>query len=381
MSAEKAIELYKTRFSSDPEVVLRAPGRVNLIGEHTDYNDGFVFPAAIDAAVYVAAGPTSGRSRFTSYERGPGDDFDAASIRKGELGGWMGYAAGMAWALREFGHDVRSNVFAASYSEVPIGSGVSSSAAIEMAFGWLWNYFDDLGIENKKLAEIAQHCEIHFVGVSCGIMDQMASAMGKLGHALFLDTRTLEIEYAPIPEDVSLVLCNTGKTRALSNSAYNQRRSECEQAAGKMGVKKLRDATLEKLVSAQDQIDDVIYRRARHVITENDRCVEYLQALKDHDLKRAGELMYASHDSLRDDYEVSCQELDVMVEAAKGSPGCFGARMTGAGFGGGAIALVETERVGDFVDRADTIYRKSAGPEPSFLVCKASQGAGPLETT
>ncbi len=366
-------ELFIHRFGVDPTVVGVAPGRINLIGEHTDYNDGFVFPAAIDKVTYIAASITDGPSQLFSEQVGEGEGFDSASVVPGKLNSWSKYPAGMAWALREFGQLPNLNVVVTS--TVPRSGGVSSSAALEMAFGVVWNKLAHLGLTNVRLAQLGQKCENGFVGVNSGIMDQMASAMGKDGMAMFLDTRSLEIEYAPIPRGLSAVLCDTNKPRALTDSAYNERRSQCEVASSILGVPSLREGTMALLEAMKGELDDVTYRRARHVITEDDRCVAFKQALGASDLPEIGRLMKGSHDSLRDDYEVSCMELDVMAESAQGAPGCVGARMTGAGFGGSCVALVHSDQVDEFVNETLSQYEKRAGRTGAAMTCGFVEGA------
>lgn len=377
MAVEAALALFRERFpDEEPTIVTLAPGRVNLIGEHTDYSDGFVFPAAIDAYVAVAACAADGPSLLTSQERGDGKPFDVASIAPGDFRAWNGYAAGVAWALREARHPVRTNIHAAVASNLPIGAGVSSSAAVELAFGVLWNELDALELDATQLALIGQRAENGFVGMNCGVMDQMASARGRDGQAMFLDTRPpYEARFAPIPQGLSIVLCDTGKSRALASSKYNERREEVERAAKALGVAALRDATMDQLERLADALDHVAYRRARHVISENDRCLRFAEALERKDLATVGALMRASHESLRDDYEVSCPELDLMAEAAWEAPGCVGARLTGAGFGGACVALVLTDKVRDFEAATDEAYRTSASYEPKFLVCRPAEGA------
>lgn len=370
--------LFTAHYGVEPDLVALAPGRVNLIGEHTDYNDGFVFPAAIDRGLYLAAKVVDGPSQLASGQIAGGESFDTASVHPGVLQSWSKYPAGMAWALREKGLSV-PNVMAYVDSDIPVGSGVSSSAAIEMAFGVAWNAFGDYGIPNKQLALLGQRCENQFVGVNSGIMDQMASAMGKDGQAMFLDTRSLDILYAPVPDGLSVVLCDTKKPRALTDSAYNERRSQCEEASAILGVSKLRDATVEGLEAAKTKMSDVVYRRAKHVITENDRCLRFKDALDAGDLAEAGRLVRASHESLRDDYEVSCPELDVMADAAAVAPGCLGARMMGAGFGGACIALVWTEQVEDFREVTLRQYDKVTKLGGEAMACRIVEGAHVVE--
>jgi galactokinase len=368
-------QLFRDQFLSEPDIVAVAPGRVNLIGEHTDYNDGFVFPAAIDKQVSVALKATDGSSKLYSAQLGDGQEFDAETVVPGEASGWVAYAAGMAWVLRERTTKPMPNIQAVVASTVPMGSGISSSAAIEMAFGVAWNRLAELGLDNKSLALLAQKCENQFVGVNCGIMDQMASAMGQDAKAMFIDTRTLDIEYASIPEGLRIVICDTKKPRALSDSAYNERRSQCEQAAQILNVPALRDAKLADLEKAKDQMTDTVYRRARHVVSEDERCLEFRGALDRNDRKLIGDLMRASHESLRDDYEVSCKELDAMAEACWSAPGCVGARMTGAGFGGACVALVEGQSARAFSDYVNKAYQEATGVVGSLTVCNAVRGA------
>jgi galactokinase len=366
---------FVEQFGAEPTVVGIAPGRINLIGEHTDYNDGFVFPAAIDRGLWIAARPTDGPTRLFSAQTGEGESFDVNDVQPGQLKEWAQYPAGMGWALRQHGASQLPNLEAVVDSTIPMGSGVSSSAAIEMAFGVVWNALANLGIDSPTLAKIGQVCENKFVGVNSGIMDQMASAMGRASRAMFLDTRTLEIEYAPVPDGVSVVLCDTKKPRELTDSAYNERRSQCEEACRILGVAKLRDADEAALEAARDRMPEVVYRRARHVITENDRCVRFKQALQDGDLETAGKLMRASHDSLRDDYEVSCPELDAMADAAAAAPGVIGARMTGAGFGGACVALVRTSDLQAFTEATLADYARRAGRTGEAMACGIVDGA------
>src|ERR1044072_8976811 len=377
MERNALVEAFRAKFSLDPEVCAVAPGRINRIGEHTDYNEGFVFPAAIDRRLYVAARRTEGNTHLESVQMGPGTPFDAMSGEPGQLDGWGQYAAGMAWVLRDRGEI--PNIQAVVHSEVPIGSGVSSSAAMELAFGVLYNDLAKLGIENKEMALLGQKDENQFVGVNSRIMDQMACAMGREGMAMFLDTRSLDIQYAPVPANLSVVLLDTKTPRALTSSAYNERRSQCERAAELLGVKALRDANEQDLARLRKIADEVVYRRARHVVTENARCQAFLEALHAGDEEKMGKLMQASHMSLRDDYEVSSKELDHMAEAAWGSPGCVGARMTGAGFGGACVALVIRNELQAFTESVNQAYRNASGISGEIVSCRPVAGARVLD--
>jgi galactokinase len=375
MVATEAVRLFKERFGAAPEVLAVAPGRINLIGEHTDYNEGFVFPIAIDRFAAVAARITPGYCEMTSEQLGHGEVFDAGKVQIGEVGGWSKHPAGVAWALRELGFEDLPNIQAVIHSDIPVASGVSSSAAVEVAFGWAWNTLGMLELEPVELAKLAQTAENRFIGVNCGIMDPTAVAMGRGGNAMFLDTRTLEIRYVPVPERFKVVLCDTGTPRALSDSAYNERRHQCELAAKAMGVQSLRDATLELLESRMGEMDGLVYLRAKHVITENGRCQGFVGALETGNDLRIGTLMRASHESLRNDYEVSTPELDAMAEACWNAPGCVGARMTGAGFGGACVALVSNVALGEFISFVRRQYREKTQLDGQFHICEAADGA------
>ena len=364
---------FRDRFGEEPETLACAPGRINLIGEHTDYNDGYVFPMAIDRHIVVAASSSPDATKVWSESYEEPSVFDTAVVRAGH--GWGRFPSGCAWVLGDHGH-ATDNLNAFVASDLPTGAGVSSSAALELAFLTLWNVRGGLGLTPLELAKLGQECEHRFIGVKCGLMDQMASALGREGHAMLIDTRSNRVEYVPLPWGLTIVLCDTGKPRSLDTSAYNQRRTECEEAARLLGVKSLRDVTPEHLEGTFPQGGGVVYSRARHVVVENQRCVQFASALKDGDLAKLGQLMQASHASLRDDYEVSCPELDAMAEACWESRGCVGARMTGAGFGGACVSLVESERLDAFLGDAEKGYRdRTNGPEPSFLPCQAAQGA------
>ena len=371
-----AVEAFRHRYEADPEIVCVAPGRVNLIGEHTDYNEGFVFPAAIDRHVVIAARRATGDgSSIFSLERKGIGQFHVNFVAPGQAldRRWWDYLAGMAWALRDETRQKLPDIDAIVHSTVPIGSGVSSSAALEMACGVMWNELAGIGLSPRELAKLGQRCENQFIGINSGIMDQMASAMGRAGHALFIDTRSLDVQYAPLPKGLAIVLCDTKKPRSLTASAYNERRRQCEAGAAAMSLASLRDATLAALEAAD--LDSVTFRRCRHVVTENARCIEFKAALKMGDREAIGRLMRASHESLRDDYEVSCPELDAMAEAAWGAPGCVGARMTGAGFGGACVALVAKRAVEEFTSATLAAYDRETNLSGEALTCNVADGA------
>jgi galactokinase len=373
MSLERALTLHRNYFGVEPKVAVFAPGRINLIGEHTDYNGGFVMPCAIDRGIWVVGRTVDGESKLMSDSAGPGKSFDSTNLHR-KPSGWAKYPAGMAWVLSEpFGE--MPNIEATVVSNLPMGSGVSSSAAMELAFAKLYQALVGFDADEKQLALLGQKCENQYVGVNCGIMDQMASACGRKNHALCIDTRSLEIDYSPVDPTLAVVLLDTKKPRALTDSAYNERRSQCEAAATAIGVRQLRDATLEKLLAKRSELDELTFRRARHVVTEDARSMAFKAALANSDRAGIFALMKGSHDSLKDDYEVSCPELDAMATAAWLAPGVYGARMTGAGFGGACVALVARNEVQAFTESVLPAYKKSTGKDGEVIVCAIDDGA------
>ena len=363
-------DAFRDRFGTEPEIIVVSPGRVNLIGEHTDYNDGFVLPAAIDKYVTLALSRTDGPTLLFSKEQGEAVPFDVAKLVPGQVQGWAKYPAGIAWAL----NSKLPNLIGTVAATLPMSSGVSSSAAIELGFATAWNQLAGLGHSPLELAKMAQRAENEFVGVNCGIMDQLAVAMGKSGHAMFIDTKSLEITYAHVPDDLAIVLLDTATPRDLAESAYNERRKECEQACEALGVTSLRYASVNLVEENWGNMSETIYKRALHVVTENARCISFVDALDKRNLLKLGLLMRASHESLRDHYEVSSPALDAMVEAAWDAPGCIGARMTGAGFGGSCVALVEASRVESFLYSTSSRYELTTGKRGNFAVCKPALG-------
>lgn len=373
VSRERAAEEFRRRFGVAPLAVAQAPGRVNLIGEHTDYHGGYVLPVAIDRNIAVAFSVAEGESHFRTMNRNDESTFEAKTCLPGEILGWPRYPAGVAWALRD--RIAIKELSAFVVGDVPTGAGLSSSAAIEVACASAWNSLAEAPLEPKELALLCQKAENDFVGVPCGVMDQMAAACGQAGHALFLDCRDLSTRLIPVLDGISIVVCDTGLKHRHSGGSYAERRQESEDAAKVLGVELLRDATLEQVDAHRDRLGDMRYRRARHVVTENSRVLDFVLALEQGHHDQIFELMQASHISLRDDYEVSCPELDAMAESAWSAPGCVGARMTGGGFGGACVALVEKECLREFQDWVDGDYRRATGRSANFLVCKAADGA------
>lgn len=365
---------FADRFGHLPNWIVRAPGRVNLIGEHTDYNDGFVLPMAIDRAVWIALRPRNDRivSVYSIDYDEPGE-FSLDRLERGQPG-WIEYLKGTAWSLQEAGHRLTGwdGVLA---GDVPLGAGLSSSAALEMATARALAAAGELPWEPAEMAKLGQRAENQWVGVNCGIMDQLISAAGRAGNALLIDCRSLQTEPVPLPQGTSVVVLDTSTRRGLVDSAYNERRRQCEQAARLLGVHALRDATIERLERSAGKMDPAVLRRARHVIAENDRTLRAADAMRRGDAVELGRLMDESHRSLRDDYEVSSDALNAMVECASAHRSCFGARMTGAGFGGCAVALVRAETADDFARDVAVAYQRKTGHSPAVYVCQAADGA------
>ncbi len=371
---EHLVSAFQARYGDLPRWVVRAPGRVNLIGEHTDYNDGFVLPLAIDRAVWIALRPRQDR-RVVAYSLDfeAEGQFDLDALRN-ENAGWIEYLKGVAWSLEQSGYRL-AGWEGVVRGDVPVGAGLSSSAALEMATARAFAACGDFGWEPARMALLAQKAENQWVGVNCGIMDQLISGCGEAGHAVLIDCRSLQTEPVPLPPETVVVVLDTATRRGLVESAYNQRRRQCEAAAQAFGVKALRDVGFEEFQRRAASLDAETARRARHVITENARTLQAAAALRNGDAAAAGRLMNASHQSLRDDYEVSSAALDAMVEAAQAHPACYGARMTGAGFGGCAVALVQAEAAEDFTRFTTAEYTRRTGKIPSVYVCRAAAGA------
>jgi len=371
-------EKFRSRFQSECEV-FRAPGRVNLIGEHTDYNEGFVFPAAIGYFCWVAISARQDR-KLVAYS----ENFD--EVREASLdampdrssGGWFDYPLGVARALDRGGKRLRgANLY--FVGEVPFGAGLSSSAAVEVATGFALLRASGLPVDLRELALAAQGAENEFVGAHCGIMDQFVSCFGLTGNALLLDCRSLAFDLVPIPAGVDLVVCNTMVKHSVGGGEYNARRSECEEAVRRLrtalpAVRALRDVSVADLERHDGLLDATLLKRVRHVVTENARVHQFATALRGGDWKAAGDSMAASHKSLREDYEVSCAELNLMVELAVVLPGCRGARMTGAGFGGCTINFVDGESSAAFCRAIADRYSAKTGVCPDAYICEAANG-------
>ncbi len=353
-----------------------APGRVNLIGEHTDYNDGFVLPLAIDRRTRVAAGPRSDQV-VTVRSRQSGDEARfGLDTRPREVGGWAAYVAGVVWAMREQGHRV-SGVDLDVDGDVPLGAGLSSSASLECAVAVALADLAGLDLDRTTLARIAQRAENDYVGMPSGVMDQMASMHGQAGHLMLIDTRSLSVEQVPLDLDAArlcLLVIDTAAAHQLVDGGYASRRRECEAAAAALGVRALRDASVDDLERIHDPL---LRRRARHVVTENARVLQVVGLLRDGGARRIGAALSASHASLRDDFDVSTDELDVVVDTAL-EAGALGARLTGGGFGGSAIALTDLEAAERITDRVGEAFSRHGFGRPTTYAVQPARGAGRL---
>jgi galactokinase len=379
------VERFRARFGGEPHVY-RAPGRVNLIGEHTDYNDGFAMPAAIEFYCWVALGTREDRTLSVySEEFSAGAEADLSSAAPAPTKTWSDYPIGVALQLEKAGFRLRgANLLIES--EVPIGAGLSSSAAIEVATALALSEQSGWSPDRVQLALLCQKAENEFVGARVGIMDQFVSLHGQQDHALMLDCRSLSFESLLIPDSVKLVISNTMVKHELASGEYNRRRADCEEAVRLLsgvlpGIRALRDVSLEQLEKHRGVLSEVIYKRALHIVSENARVLDSAEALRSGDIVRFGQRMAESHKSLRDLYEVSCRELDLMVDLAYQQKGVYGARMTGGGFGGATINLVDARHAGEFKEKMAKAYQKEMGLVPQIYICKPAEGAGPFASS
>jgi galactokinase len=374
---------FNSRFHSTAKVY-RAPGRANLIGEHTDYNEGSVLPAAIGFSCWVAIAPRSDR-KLTLYSENFNESVEADldNLKVHATGKWADYPLGVAWALEQAGyHLCGANLYI--LGQVPLGAGLSSSAALEVSAGFALMHLAKHSIPLKELALLCQRAENEFVGARCGIMDQFVSCHGRAGSAMLLDCRSLDFQLLRLPPKVHLVICNTMVRHELGSSEYNIRRSQCEEGVHQLskalpGIRALRDVSLADLEEHRELLSAIVYKRCRHVVTENARTHWAAAALESGEIATLRQLMTDSHRSLRDDYEVSCRELDIMVGLAMQQRGVLGARMTGGGFGGCTINLVQAAESDRFCDRVAEGYQAAIGRRPDIYVCEASNGAGIAE--
>jgi galactokinase len=379
MNSAQIIERFEDEFGVPP-TLFAAPGRVNLIGEHTDYNDGFVLPCAIGFTTHVAIAPRAdGKLVLLSEGFAQRFEFDVKGLPQARLGAWCDYVLGVAVVLRDrdqLSHG--ASVFVRG--GVPIGSGLSSSAAVEVASALALLSLNGAKVSMPEVAKLCQRAENTFVGARVGIMDQFVSCLGKAGHALQLDCRSLEFKFVPIPDDVRLVICNTMVKHDHAGGEYNRRRDECDEGVRILskwypGIRALRDVSPQQLEKHAAEMPAIIYQRCSHIVNENRRVLDGSRALTEGNLSQFGELMRASHYSLRDLYAVSCEELDLMVELAEGLPGHYGGRMTGGGFGGCTVNLVKAEDASSFADEISRRYFEKSGIKPDIYICSAADGA------
>jgi len=371
------MQLFEQQFQRSPEIVCHAPGRVNLIGDHTDYNDGFVLPAAINYGTTIAASARDDNlvKVYAHDCEQQTNEFSLDDISFDQQMMWSNYVKGTLQALMKKYTNIKGADFVVT-GNVPQGAGLSSSASFEIAILKTFAKLYQLDLDGISAALIGQQAENNFVGCNCGIMDQLISAMGKKNHAMLLDCQDLSFEDAPIPDNLVLFIVNSNVKRGLVDSEYNSRREQCEKVAQYCGVSALRDVTLEKLNSIKDQIDSVLFRRARHVITENSRAITTLKALKNNDMPTISIAMKESHASLRDDFEVTTKEMDGLVEIIDSVLGLNGGvRMTGGGFGGCVVALIPAAMVEQVEDAVNNRYEKAFNLSPSIYLCTATQGA------
>jgi galactokinase len=375
-------EQFTRSFGAAPEAIVRSPGRVNLIGEHTDYNDGWVFPAALDMGTDVAVRRRGdGVLRTVAPRMHGADEARLDDLRPREGPEWTRYVRGVAALLASNGCPIPGADVLID-GDLPLGAGLSSSASLELGVAVALMTLAGCPIDRAELARLGQRVENEIVGVQSGIMDQLAVACGVAGHALLIDCRSFDVERAPIPPTARILVLDSAVPRTLAGSAYNVRRAECESALQKLravqpGLRALRDVTPALLDLAGDRLDDVELRRARHVITENGRVLTSIAALRVGDVARFGQLMVASHESLRDDYAVSGPELDALVETALDTPGVFGARLTGAGFGGCAVALVAARQAEAAAQAIAERYQEATGKVGAAYICAPSDGVQP----
>lgn len=371
----KLLRLHQELFNEPPKALIRSPGRVNIIGEHTDYNNGFVFPIAIDQATWLAFSPRDDNS-ISAYSLNFDETvtIDISNDSPPEKITWVEYIRGVVQAFKkQFQQNLRG-FNATIYSDVPMGAGLSSSASFELAIARALSQANDIPWDKVQMARLCQTAENEWVGVNCGIMDQLICAIAEKDHASLIDCRDFSAEIAPLPNNTVIVILDTDTRRGLVSSAYNERRRQCEEAAKALGIKALRDISYAALIQQKSFLDPLVFKRTRHVVSENERVLQALQAMRDQDPALVGALLYQSHQSLDQDYEVTNEYLNIMVECAMSTEGCYGARMTGAGFGGCAIALVHKDSTDTFKETVAQCYEAQTGLVPAIYVTSANEG-------
>jgi len=376
-------EKFKQRYGSNPQI-FRSPGRVNIIGEHTDYNNGFVLPAAIDKAIYIGIAKRDDDQIFLYSEEFNEEHItDLVTITPTDKQ-WPNYILGVVDQLKKRGYEIHGFNLNID-GDVPVGAGLSSSAAVECSVAFALNEIFDLGIEKQELAEIGQKAEHTYAGVMCGIMDQFASVFGKEDHVIKLDCQTLDYEYVPLKlQGYKILLLNTNVKHSLASSEYNTRRAECAEGVelvkeGGEEVESLRDVTIEMLDKYVKPKNEVVYRRCKYIVEENDRLLSACDALQKGDLKTLGQKMYGSHDGLSKEYEVSCKELDFLVDAVRNNPAVLGARMMGGGFGGCTINIVKEKAIDDLVSQLQSQYKEAMGLDLTAYIAQIENGSSAIQ--
>lgn len=382
LSTPELAAAFTDRFGREPAGIWSAPGRVNLIGEHTDYNDGFVLPFAINRTTSVAAAPRTDRTAVVHSAFGGGSTAGAHldDLAPGSIDGWAAYPLGVLWAFEDHGIKVHG-IDILLDSDVPVGAGLSSSAALECAVAVMANDLFEAGLSGPELAALGQRAENLMVGAPTGIMDQSASLLGEEGHAVFLDCRSREAQLVPLDlagSGLALLVIDTKVSHEHSTGGYASRRASCEKGAKAMGVPALRDLTTDDLAAAADVLDEETFRRVRHIVTENARVLAAVEVLRESGPSKLGPLLNESHASMRDDFEISCPELDLAVETSLGA-GALGARMTGGGFGGSAIALVPVDDAGAVTDAVTRAFAAAGYAAPALFTVLPDAGAGRVE--
>ena len=365
-------ETFYHKFDEEPKLIVQSPGRVNIIGEHTDYNDGFVLPMAIDRHIRIAFRPRDDE-KIKLESIGFDSEANFSINDSSYVGDWSDYVKSISWVLKEHDYNIKGWE-GVMVSNIPIGAGLSSSASLLLAILKVFSVISKFPWEGLEMAKLARQAENEFLQLKSGIMDQLICSIGRTGHALLLDCRDLSSDFVTIPPNVNIIILDTVTRRELVDSKYNERVKQCASAARFFGYDSLRDVSIENFLKNKEGLDQLLLKRARHVIYENQRTKEVSKAMKNNDVNKIGRLMSESHQSLKNDYSVSSKELDIMVQIAEKEAGCFGARMTGAGFGGCAIALIDQSFKEQFMKNVFNNYFLKTGIKPMIYICSPSNG-------
>ena len=376
MTEQQLKQLFSRHFHQQPTTIIRSPGRVNIIGEHTDYNEGFVFPMALTCATWLAICPRDDHQIIMRSDNvQEATTLDMQNLQKPQQDvQWQDYVAGVAQMLQQTQGQALKGFDAVVLGDVPMGAGLSSSASFELAVAKALCEVNQLDWDPTQMALLCQRAENHWIGVNCGIMDQLICAAAVAGHACMIDCRDLSVTPVPLPDNTTIVIMDTMTRRGLVDSAYNERRQQCEQVAQQLGVQFLRDVDLATLQQHKVSLDPLAYKRAHHVVSENARVLEAAAAMQTNDATALGHLMVDSHHSMNQDFEITNEELNIMVNVALAAPGCFGARMTGGGFGGCAVALVADDQVAVFIDYVAQQYEAQTQLKPAIYASKPMAG-------